>query len=79
MTCFDCGAEAPTTETEYTLIAGKAAWRCVRGTSGTGETVMEWRCPACWAEYRRKSGSAMQAKRHTSPPVKKPYAGPDKR
>lgn len=48
-TCFSCAAEAPTTETEYTLIGRKYAWRCRKlAQDGEVKPKLVWYCPTCW-------------------------------
>ncbi len=49
--CCQCGAHAPHSNTNYTLIS-QTGWRLTRARS-TGAVVMEWRCPACWAKRRK--------------------------
>jgi hypothetical protein len=52
-TCFSCGAKAPTTETEYTLIGSKHAWRCKKSNEGGGlQAKLAWYCPSCWKNRR---------------------------
>jgi hypothetical protein len=50
--CHDCKVEAPETNTEYTLISARYGWRVVRSVDAAGDTVLEWRCPACWKRYK---------------------------
>ena len=45
------------TETDYTLIGARHAWRVTRGVSPAGETVFEWRCPSCWQRYKDRRAS----------------------
>ena len=55
--CTDCGARAPSTETNYTLISASHGWRLASRPRGAGEKpVLEWRCPTCWAAYRIAGG-----------------------
>ena len=49
LTCFDCGLLSPHIETNYTLISSKHGWRLVRRISEQGHSIIEWRCPKCWA------------------------------
>jgi hypothetical protein len=51
--CVDCGMLPPETESAYTLIGGKAGWRLTRHRSNEGLIVAEWRCPDCWAKFKR--------------------------
>ena len=58
VSCFDCGIESPQIESNYTLISSKHGWRLIRGYDNLGQTVLEWRCPKCWA--KRKSQPALK-------------------
>jgi hypothetical protein len=49
--------KSPETETNYTLISAQFGWRLARSKSSDGEIVVEWRCPACWREYKLARGS----------------------
>lgn len=51
-TCVDCGATSPPIHTNYTLI-GAHAWRTVR-IERNGVLMPMWRCPACFAKFKRK-------------------------
>ncbi|WP_437781040.1 hypothetical protein [Sorangium sp. So ce1097] len=51
---MDCGASAPKTETNYTLISSRYGWRLTRTADANGRRVMEWRCPSCYTRYRAK-------------------------
>jgi hypothetical protein len=50
-TCSDCGATAPETTTNYTLISSTFGWRLTR--EGT-DRVARWRCPACWRAFKEQ-------------------------
>lgn len=53
--CEACKAEAPSTETEYTLIGSKHAWRCKKTTvEGDPQPKLVWYCPSCWRSASRK-------------------------
>jgi len=52
--CVDCRTTSPLTETNYTLISARHGWRLTLATDATGARVMEWRCPTCWARYRKE-------------------------
>ena len=52
--CHDCKTESPEVETNYTLISSRHGWRLHRGTDAEGRTVMQWRCPECWARFRNR-------------------------
>jgi hypothetical protein len=51
--CFDCGIQAPATETDYTLISSRFGWRLRRGFGPNGVPFLEWRCPKCWEQYKK--------------------------
>jgi hypothetical protein len=55
-TCADCGKDSPETETNYTLISAQFGWRLTRAYTDDG-LVVEWRCPECWREHKRKRGT----------------------
>lgn len=51
--CVSCGARAPATETDFTLIGSKHAWRCKKVAAEDGALPrLEWYCPSCWKEQR---------------------------
>jgi hypothetical protein len=52
-TCVGCQKQSPTAQTDYALISTKFGWRLTRKISAEGTLVLEWRCPACWFEYKR--------------------------
>lgn len=54
--CVDCGAVAPPTGTNYTLISSRFGWRLTRMRTLSGRSVMEWRCPTCFSRSRVKEG-----------------------
>jgi hypothetical protein len=49
--CTSCGAEAPTMDSESTLIS-KKGWRLVLEADAAGRRVGAWRCPTCWSRHR---------------------------
>jgi hypothetical protein len=52
--CEHCGAEAPVTQTGYTLIGGKHAWRCAKVRNDDEQsTKLLWYCPDCWKKKSR--------------------------
>jgi hypothetical protein len=54
--CVDCGAQSPTTDTNYTLISARHGWRLTVTTeSSTGRRKAEWRCPRCWEKHKKKA------------------------
>jgi hypothetical protein len=56
-TCTDCGARAPTTRSNYTLISASHGWRLSSRRGRPGEKpLLEWRCPGCWTAYRTAGG-----------------------
>jgi hypothetical protein len=50
---MDCGRESPETDTDYTLISSKHAWRLIKQKGPDGSVRVEWRCPSCWAAHKR--------------------------
>jgi hypothetical protein len=50
--CVSCGALAPETTTEYTLIGPAHGWRLQRRTTEDGSFVLEWSCAQCWRRIR---------------------------
>lgn len=50
--CVDCGADAPPTNTRYTLISSEHGWRLRRGVHTDGVPFIEWRCPECWKTFK---------------------------
>jgi hypothetical protein len=48
--CGQCGVEAPDTQTDYTLIGRKHAWRLEGQTDAQGRFLLTWHCPDCWRE-----------------------------
>jgi len=67
-TCVTCGKRAPDTETNYTLISAQFGWRLTRYKGPDGSLVLEWRCPACWREYKRARASGPQLGASTPAP-----------
>jgi len=51
-TCVDCAADAPETETNYTLISSTFGWRLARRRLPGGAVSVEWRCAACWRNHK---------------------------
>ncbi|MGH7270395.1 MAG: hypothetical protein ACREJ3_08185 [Polyangiaceae bacterium] len=52
--CVNCQKNAPETDTNYTLISAQFGWRLTRSIDPDGTIVLEWRCPTCWQDYKRK-------------------------
>ena len=53
-TCHSCKMEAPVTETGYTLISTKHAWRCKKVPLGPDQPPeLVWYCPQCWKKLSR--------------------------
>jgi len=50
--CIQCGAQAPPTDTNYTLISAKFGWRLSREVRPDGTLLLEWRCPGCWQAHK---------------------------
>ena len=59
--CADCGKESPETELSYSLLS-LSGWRELRLSDGAGGsgTKSEWRCPSCWAMYKRRTRAQTQ-------------------
>src|SRR5580658_7932747 len=51
-TCAGCGANAPETNTTYTLISTSFGWRLARRKGPHGSLLVEWRCPVCWKRLK---------------------------
>jgi hypothetical protein len=67
-TCIACHKQAPQTETDYTLISAQFGWRLTRSYGEDGSIRLEWRCPTCWAEYKRANHAPGEAVRSSSNP-----------
>jgi hypothetical protein len=52
-TCVDCANVSPETDPKYSLI-GLSGWRSQEVEQG-GQSITEWRCPTCWARFKRKT------------------------
>jgi hypothetical protein len=52
ISCVDCGAVAPATETPYTLIGQRFGWRLVHVVDARGKRVPEWRCDKCFRKAK---------------------------
>jgi hypothetical protein len=55
-TCIDCGANAPDTNTNYTLISTSFGWRLTRRALPGGGQAVEWRCATCWRKHKTGAG-----------------------
>lgn len=66
-TCCGCGIKPPQTsegENESsTLLSTRFGWRVVRSSNAEGRSDVEWRCPACWEDYRSRRFKSMAAGR----------------
>src|SRR5258708_4333201 len=58
--CIDCGASAPETNTNYTLISSTFGWRLTRRLLTDGTRAVEWRCPACWRAHQNARQGARE-------------------
>ncbi len=58
MSCIECGARPPETESAYTLIGGKAGWRLTRVRAADGSVTTQWRCAECWHKFKKASAPA---------------------
>jgi hypothetical protein len=70
-TCIDCHKQSPETETDYTLISSQFGWRLTRSKGADGGLLLEWRCPACWGEYKRSKPEVATAVHPQPPPAPK--------
>jgi hypothetical protein len=55
--CVDCPATVEAKGVGDTLVAIQTGWRLTRGPDIEGRINpinLQWRCPKCWAAYRRK-------------------------
>jgi DNA-directed RNA polymerase subunit RPC12/RpoP len=50
--CADCGTQVPPIDDESALISMKYGWRLTRKVQSDGTSLLEWRCPKCWARFR---------------------------
>ncbi len=53
--CGACGAVAPKTDTDYTLIGAAHGWRLLRSVGTDGSLRMSWRCATCFAKRRAQT------------------------
>jgi hypothetical protein len=53
--CVDCGTLSPPTDESFTMISSRFGWRLTRGVSSSGEPIVEWRCPSCWARLKGRA------------------------
>jgi len=51
-TCVDCQIQVPPHDDESALISMKYGWRLTRKLLDDGTSLLQWRCPRCWARYR---------------------------
>jgi hypothetical protein len=42
----------PPSDDESALISMKYGWRLTRKILADGSSLLEWRCPRCWARFR---------------------------
>ena len=52
ITCIDCKAVAPETETAYTLIGQRFGWRLKYVVDESGKRIPEWRCDKCFRAHK---------------------------
>lgn len=50
--CDQCGVVSPPTETNFTLIGSKHAWRMLLGKGADGKKQPLWYCPKCWEKRK---------------------------
>jgi hypothetical protein len=56
--CVDCKRTSQETNSSFTLIS--TAWRLTREKLPDGTIAGVWRCPECWAAFKRKQKEARQ-------------------
>lgn len=56
--CVGCGAMAPDTDTNHTLISATFGWRLTRRKSFDGTTLLDWRCATCWRKFKGEAPPA---------------------
>jgi hypothetical protein len=61
--CCGCGIKPPQTDNNEstTLLSTRFGWRVIRRSEKNGEAGVEWRCPACWEDYRQKRFKSVQS------------------
>ncbi len=69
--CVGCGATAPDTDTNHTLISATFGWRLTRRRSFDGTTLLDWRCAKCWREHKGET-TAKPAEKAAPKPAAKP-------
>ena len=67
--CSDCKAQAPATDTNYTLISSRYGWRLSRRASATGVLTVEWRCPRCWERFKKQRTGGGEVDSTTAAPL----------
>ena len=60
-TCIECGASAPDTNTNYTLISTSFGWRLTRRVLPDGAVNVEWRCTTCWRKQKARPAASVVA------------------
>jgi len=50
--CVDCGVRSPSDASEYTLFSSQHGWRLTKRTLADGKSILDWRCPDCFAKHR---------------------------
>ncbi|MFO0662111.1 MAG: hypothetical protein U0165_20105 [Polyangiaceae bacterium] len=55
--CVSCRIWSPETDESNTLISSRYGWRLIRTTDASGAFKIEWRCPNCWAKYKKVKAS----------------------
>jgi hypothetical protein len=56
--CVGCRISSPPVATNHTLISSRYGWRLHREVNAkNAEIIYEWRCPACWVEFRARRAS----------------------
>ena len=75
--CADCGKLPPpgAKSAPYTLIGGKSGWRLTRHRDAGGLVISEWRCPECWAVFKKATPGPGSGKTAAPPAGTKRGAG----
>jgi hypothetical protein len=71
--CADCGKAPPPTATSYTLFSAKFGWRVASERAQDGGMIFHWRCPECWAAYKRMRAAGRAARTSDASPQEGSY------
>jgi ribosomal protein L40E len=53
--CVDCGTLSPPTAESFTMISSRFGWRLTRTSNASGDAIIEWRCPSCYARLKGRA------------------------